>query len=148
METVANSLEVFNDAAGVFIQSIHPKAAGATLITLSGELGAGKTAFVKAAAKTLGVREEVTSPTFVLLKAYELPSKPGGGGFARLIHVDLYRLEKSGDLAPLHFDEYLAQADNLIMLEWPEKGGDALSTPDVRIAIETLPSRERKISYA
>lgn len=146
MEAVAHTLLAFNEAAGTFTKTIHPKSSGATLVTLSGELGAGKTAFVKEAAKTLGVTEDITSPTFVLLKSYAL--LPANSGFAHLIHIDAYRLESGKEIAPLRFDEYMQQADNLIMLEWPEKVGDALPVPDVRITIETLPDGGRKITYA
>lgn len=146
METLVRTLEAFTTAAGTFAAGLSPKPEGATLVTLSGELGAGKTAFVKAAAKALGISEDVTSPTFVLLKSYELPRK-SEDGFARLIHIDAYRLEGGVELAPLHFDEYLAQADNLIMLEWPEKVSDALPVPAVRVGVEAMPDGARKITY-
>lgn len=144
MEMTGKSLEAFTEAAADFAKDLRPRSEGATLITLSGELGAGKTAFVKAAARALGVKEDVTSPTFVLLKSYDLPS---GNEFGRLVHIDAYRLESGEQLTPLRFDEYMKDAANLIMLEWPEKLADALPVPAARIGIETLPDSMRRITY-
>jgi tRNA threonylcarbamoyladenosine biosynthesis protein TsaE len=143
MESTDHALAEFLQAAGTFGKSLKRKARGATLITLTGELGAGKTAFVKAVARSLGVVEDVMSPTFVLLKSYPTD----GTVFERLIHIDAYRLKSGEELTPLHFDEYMRKAENLIMLEWPEQVADALPTPDVQIAIHTLPDGSRKVTY-
>ncbi len=147
MEQAAHSLEEFDQLATVFVQSLSKKTTGATLVTLSGELGAGKTAFTKAVAKALGVKDDITSPTFVLMKIYELPAPAAGAGFRRLIHIDAYRLENGAEFAPLRFDELTQEADNLIMLEWPEKVADVLPEADVRISIEALPDGSRKITH-
>jgi tRNA threonylcarbamoyladenosine biosynthesis protein TsaE len=150
MEATTHSLADFEAQAASFVRGFTP-GAQATLVTLSGELGAGKTAFVKAAAKALGVAEDITSPTFVLLKKYDLPPNQGVTlipGFKRLVHIDAYRLESGKDLAPLRFDELLQEADNLIMLEWPEKVADALPSPAAHVSIETLDENSRKITYA
>ena len=116
---------------------------GSTLVTLSGELGAGKTAFTKTVAHALGVEEIVTSHTFVLEKNYPL----SGQLFKRLIHIDAYRLEKGEDLAPLGFDELMQDSGNLILLEWPEKVARALPEPSVKISIIANPDGSRIISY-
>ena len=115
----------------------------ASLVTLQGELGAGKTAFTQAVARALDVTETVTSPTFVLEKIYLL----NGRQFKRLIHIDAYRLEKAGDLAPLGFDELVQDAGNLILLEWPEKVSDALPIPAVRISFVAHTDGSRTITY-
>src|SRR3989338_8753227 len=103
MQKLIRTLAELEAEAARFARELVPRNTGATLVTLSGELGAGKTAFVKAVAKALGVGEVVNSPTFVLEKIYPLPlfSQKSGKGFKRLIHIDAYRLEKGGDLAPL-----------------------------------------------
>jgi len=85
----------------------------------------------------------VTSPTFVLEKIYLL----NGRQFKRLIHIDAYRLEKAGDLAPLGFDELVQDAGNLILLEWPEKVSDALPIPAVRISFVAHTDGSRTITY-
>src|ERR1700683_2680478 len=103
METVTRIIptadEVEHEARN-FLQTLEPRADGATLITLSGELGAGKTTFTQAVAKALGVEDIVNSPTFVIEKVYNLPE---GKGFHRLVHIDAYRLTSNGELAALGF---------------------------------------------
>jgi tRNA threonylcarbamoyladenosine biosynthesis protein TsaE len=144
MDKLLPNLSVLQAEAAQFAQAQAPRAERATLVTLSGELGAGKTAFVKAAAKALGVAEELTSPTFVIQKNYDLEGQP----FKRLVHIDAYRLKSGAELAPLHFDETLKQAENLIMLEWPSMVADALPSADVRITLSVNQDGSRAISYA
>lgn len=94
---------------------------GALVVGLSGHLGAGKTAFVKAVAAELGVTETVTSPTFVIMKMYEVPgSASASAAFWRLVHIDAYRLERHADLEALRLEELASDPHNLIMIEWPE----------------------------
>lgn len=143
MEKEVRTLAELEAEAGRFVRGLAPADAQATLVTLSGELGAGKTALVKDAAKFLGVEEIVTSPTFVLEKIYLLNEQK----FKRLIHIDAYRLEKGADLAPLGFDELMQDAGNIILLEWPEKVADALPSPAVKISIVANPDGSRTISY-
>ena len=142
MERVT-TLKELDTAAAHFIQTLSP-ISGATLVTLTGELGAGKTAFVKAVAKAFGVEEVVNSPTFVLEKIYGLPKGP----FKRLIHIDAYRLEKGEDLAPLGFDELMQDSGNLVMLEWPERVAGALPKPVRALTLTVEPDNTRTISYA
>lgn len=144
MEKRVKSLEEFNAEARDVVLPLAPQDDKATLITLSGELGAGKTAFTKAAAAALGVGEVVNSPTFVLEKIYQLPA---AGAFKRFIHIDAYRLEGGAELAPLGFDELMREPGNLVFLEWPEKVARALPQPARAISIR-LENGARVISYA
>lgn len=88
----------------------------ATLITLSGDLGSGKTTLTKEIAKELGVKENIISPTFVIMKSYKTTDKV----FKNLIHIDAYRLNHSQELINLGWKELLENKDNLIIVEWPE----------------------------
>ncbi len=144
MGKTVRTLAEFEAEATRFVGALARREDRATLVTLSGELGAGKTSFAKVVARSLGVEETVNSPTFVLEKIYLLP---GRSLFKRLVHIDAYRLSKGSELASLGFDELMQDADNLILLEWPEKVSDALPVPDARISITALSDGSRTISY-
>jgi tRNA threonylcarbamoyladenosine biosynthesis protein TsaE len=143
MEKVVHTLEEFEQEAARFAQTLAPDTTGATLVSLIGELGAGKTTFTKAVAKTLGIEEIVNSPTFVLEKIYALPETQP---FKRLLHIDAYRLESGAELSPLGFTALLEDRENLILLEWPQKVMDALPQPAVEISIVVHDS-SRTITY-
>lgn len=143
MEMTVATLEDLSAEAEHFVRSLAPRADGATLVTLAGELGAGKTAFAKAAARALGIEEAVTSPTFVLEKIYELSTGP----FKNFVHIDAYRLEGGNALGPLGFDEIMCESGNLVFLEWPERVADALPAPAARVTIRANEDGSRTISY-
>ncbi|MDO8593785.1 MAG: tRNA (adenosine(37)-N6)-threonylcarbamoyltransferase complex ATPase subunit type 1 TsaE [bacterium] len=145
MQKEIKTLAELEKEAKSFVDKLMPKDDSAILVTLSGELGAGKTSFTKAVAHALGIEEVVTSPTFVLEKIYQLGGETPK--FERLIHIDAYRLEKGADLAPLGFDELMRDAGNLILLEWPEKVSDMLPAPVMQISLVTNPDGSRTITY-
>ncbi|MDE1944483.1 MAG: tRNA (adenosine(37)-N6)-threonylcarbamoyltransferase complex ATPase subunit type 1 TsaE, partial [Patescibacteria group bacterium] len=146
MTATIRTLEELAAEAKRFALAVKPKERSATLVTLSGELGAGKTAFAGAVAKALGVGEAVTSPTFVLEKIYALPVCDIERGFDRLVHIDAYRLAGAAELAPLGFDELMRDAGNLILLEWPEQVGlDADPRVAERVRLELQADGSRTI---
>lgn len=144
MERFLPDLDALTKEARTFVARLAPRERGATLITLSGELGAGKTSFAQGMAAALGVSGPVTSPTFVLEKVYQLHGTP----FSRLIHIDAYRLTGGEELRALGFDEIMGDARNLVVLEWPEKVADLLPAPLHRITLLVPDSGGRSISYA
>lgn len=97
MKYISHSIEDTQKIANDFVSKLYTKDSGATVVGLSGDLGAGKTAFTKCIAKSLGVEDTVTSPTFVIEKIYELQNQK----FTHLIHIDAYRLDKSDELLNL-----------------------------------------------
>lgn len=107
--------------------------AGPVLMTLSGELGAGKTTLVRAILRGLGHRGPVPSPTYMLLEPYEA----GGWGIA---HVDCYRLQRPSELENLGLRDWLS-GRRLTLLEWPENAAEALPVPDIRIVIRATQAR-------
>ncbi len=124
---VSNSLEETRKIAVGWLRDISTKYDNtetneALLIGLSGHLGAGKTAFVKMVAKELGVKEEITSPTFVLMKIYEI-ADVGHLQWKHLVHVDAYRLERPEELEALRFEDVIGDKNNLVLVEWPEQVG-------------------------
>lgn len=138
------TVEILQAEATRFAERLAPRAGTATLITLSGELGAGKTTFTQALARSLGVTEPVTSPTFVLEKVYELPES---AAFSTLVHIDAYRLEGDRSLEPLDFTTLMQDPGTLILLEWPEMVATQLPAPAARLRLEVA-GEGRTISYA
>ncbi len=100
-----------------------PQQSQATIIGLSGDLGSGKTTFVQAVARALGIAEPVTSPTFVLEKKYSIPPT-AKSIFTHLVHIDAYRLASPTELVTLGFSDITADSAALIFIEWPERLGD------------------------
>ena len=113
-------------AAKSVLTQLRPKKEGATLITLSGELGAGKTTFVQTLAREMGVTETVQSPTYVLMKKY----KTAHPEFETLIHIDAYRLNGKKEFAALKPESFLSDQKTLICVEWPERVEGALPQAD------------------
>lgn len=121
---ISNSLEDTQKIASDWLCIIlnrYSNSDEAVVAGLSGHLGAGKTAFVKALAKELMIDEDVTSPTFVIMKVYEIPKR--ALPWKRLVHIDAYRLEKIQELEALRYEELVADPHNLIVIEWPENVG-------------------------
>jgi tRNA threonylcarbamoyladenosine biosynthesis protein TsaE len=131
------------EEAARFARGLSPRLTAATVVTLSGDLGAGKTAFVKAAARELGVREHVTSPTFVIMKIYPLHHQK----FKKLVHIDAYRLKGEHHLHVLGWDDLLADSHSLIFVEWPEQAGSAIPADAIRISLRYSGEHEREIEY-
>ncbi len=92
---------------------------GSHIIFLQGDLGSGKTVFVKGLSEGLGVKDVVNSPTFVIMKVYETKNNK----FKRLVHIDLYRLDKvdEDDLVNLGIKEYMDDPKSLVVIEWAER---------------------------
>jgi tRNA threonylcarbamoyladenosine biosynthesis protein TsaE len=111
-------------------------AAGSNVLALSGELGAGKTTFVKALVAALGIDGRVQSPTFVIMRRFDVPAaSPASKAFDRVVHVDAYRLESPQELARLGFAELCNDPRTLVALEWPEQAGDLVPPDATKIAL-------------
>lgn len=143
MATSVHDLQEFQAEAVRFALTLQVRAGHATVVALAGELGAGKTTFVQAAAHFLGIEFPVTSPTFVIEKIYELNSAK----WKRLIHIDAYRLNGAHELEALGWKEIAADPDNLILIEWPERVAELIPADAYRISF-TSTGDSRTISYA
>ena len=132
MERVTSSPEETEALAADLAASLHP----GDVVGVSGELGAGKTTFVRGAARALGGSAPVSSPTFTIGHRYEAAMP--------VAHLDLYRIagldpEEWGDLEP-YFDGTVA------FVEWPEHGGDWLPRPRVRVTLEHVDAQHRRVT--
>jgi len=135
----------------------------ATVLSLEGDLGAGKTTFTQGFGKFLGVKEQIQSPTFVILKIYPVtpPNPPlvkgrsfslipsfirrGKGRYSNLVHVDAYRL-KSKDFKIFGWKNFIKNKDNIILVEWGNKIKNILPKNSLRIIFKHIGhSNERLI---
>ncbi|TCI25342.1 tRNA (adenosine(37)-N6)-threonylcarbamoyltransferase complex ATPase subunit type 1 TsaE [Exiguobacterium sp. SH3S2] len=107
-----------------------------TVITLNGDLGAGKTTFTQGFAKGLGVTRNVNSPTFTIMKQYQ--------GRLPLYHMDVYRLEDTGD--DIGLEEYI-NGDGVAIVEWSNLIESSLPTERLAITIERTGDEERSITF-
>jgi tRNA threonylcarbamoyladenosine biosynthesis protein TsaE len=154
MEHISNSLEQTAKIADEMAEKISLEDAhgeGATVVGLYGDLGAGKTTFMKYFAKHFGVEEEVQSPTFIIMRIFEIPkSKMEGENlkFNKLIHIDAYRLESGEELLKLGWNELISHPNNLICVEWPEKVSEILPEHFMLRFEHSESENERKISLA
>jgi tRNA threonylcarbamoyladenosine biosynthesis protein TsaE len=123
----------------------HPSAGWATVLALEGTLGAGKTTFTQGLARAMGVREKIQSPTFVLLKMYDLPKAKNG--FFRFLHLDLYRLNTIRDLKPLRLKELFHDEHALVVIEWPERARGAIPKRAHWISFKHGPGKARTVLY-
>lgn len=121
-------------------QDLLGSLADKNILALSGNLGAGKTTFVKFLAKALGLEENITSPTFVLLKAYEVDF----ADFKKFVHVDCYRLDAKEDLVDIGLQDYVADSSNLVLIEWADKINNLPSDRVLNIQIQILGETARK----
>ena len=108
-----------------------------SLILLKGELGTGKTLITKGAVSALGYQGEVTSPTFNLVQEYQ--------GEVEIIHMDLYRLDKTKELLEIGFEDYLNR-NAVIFIEWPELAFPLLPADFIFINIEKISADKREIT--
>jgi tRNA threonylcarbamoyladenosine biosynthesis protein TsaE len=116
------------EIAKIFLGEILEKHAGrkcAMVVGLSGELGAGKTAFTQAIAKHLGVKNKVNSPTFVIVKKYPLKKSKN---YKFLFHIDAYRLKNEKELLYLGWEEIIRKKEHLVFIEWPENVSKIIPT--------------------
>jgi len=114
-------------AAGTALAAALPAGANGLLVTLAGELGAGKTTLARAMLRYWGVTGTVRSPTYTLVEPYQIDGRT-------ILHFDLYRLGGPAELEALGYRE-LRAGSALSLLEWPERGGDAVGPADIACEI-------------
>lgn len=130
------SLKGLDDAARSFLN----EAGGVTVIAFSGEMGAGKTTFIQALCRQLGVTVEVNSPTFSLVNEYFTPEGDS------IYHFDLYRIETPEELFDMGYEEYFFSG-SLCLIEWPEKASELIPHDALRVSILIGDNESRLIQF-
>ncbi len=101
-----------------FAKKFSKKLNGGEIIGLVGDLGAGKTVFAKGIAAGLGIKKNISSPTFVLMKIYPVKKNQQ---IKFLIHIDAYRIKKRQDIIAIGADEYFNNSETITIIEWADK---------------------------
>ena len=136
MEITINSIDEIAQAARDFKAAIGDH----RVIAFHGEMGAGKTTFIKALCAEFGVTDNVASPTFAIINEYLTPSNE------TIYHFDLYRLETIADLQNIGAEDYF-YSGNLCLIEWPELAEPLFPNNVLNVTITVLPDKTRKISF-
>lgn len=119
----------------------------AFVIALNGELGAGKTQFIKGLAQGLGIKQPISSPTFVICKSYKIPGAKKNlcPGFDNFYHLDCYRLRSAAEAGTINLKEIIASARNLVVIEWPQAISGMLPVNTLWLDFETISKNSRQV---
>ena len=134
MQEFITTSESETEALGAKLAASLP---GGSVVAMYGDLGAGKTAFVRGMARGMGLQVRVSSPTFTIVNEYL--------GQRDLIHFDMYRLSGADELFDIGWEDYLARGA-VCAVEWSENVEDAFFGDEIRVRIEKLSDTGRKIT--
>jgi len=141
-----------------FAKEISSKLKGGEVLALTGDLGSGKTTFTKGLAKGLDIKENITSPTFVLLKQYKVRVKSKSKRNKTLTqasvserpltltHIDCYRMKSVEDALSIGITDYIGKSENICVIEWSEIIDKLLPKDTIRIKFEHVDENKRKVS--
>lgn len=132
-EYITNSSEETQKLGGELAQKLK----GGDFVAFYGDLGSGKTTFIQGMAKTLGINRRIISPTFIIVRHYEL----NNGSF---YHVDLYRTVTKHDLLGVGLDQIINNQENITALEWAEKMGDMLPKKRIDVRFKYLRGENKR----
>ena len=135
MEIKINSLADIDEAARTFINNMGD----ARVFAFYGSMGAGKTTFIKAICRCMGVEDVITSPTFSIVNEYS-------AGERTIYHFDFYRIKKLEEVYDMGYEEYF-YSGNTCFLEWPELIEDILPDDAVRVKIECAEDETRTVRF-
>lgn len=144
---ISQSLKETKKIAADFLAAVKDQSSAprAMVIGLSGELGAGKTAFTQAIATSLGIKERVLSPTFIIMRRYAI--NPPYGNFVFLYHWDCYRLEQATEITALGWPAILDDPANIVIVEWPEKIQALWPAGYWRVRFKVLSPKKREMNF-
>lgn len=136
MEIKIESLDKINDAAIEFIKAMGDN----TVFAFRGEMGAGKTTFIKAICENLGVTDTINSPTFAIVNEYRSESGE------LVYHFDFYRINKIEEAYDFGYEDYF-YSGSLCFIEWPERIEELLPKDTVNVSIKIDEDDSRKVSF-
>ncbi len=142
---ISNDKEMQDFAKDFLHKSLETTSDHSRVVALHGELGAGKSTFVRAIARELGITEKVTSPTFNIMKTYKLSTSTTK--FKDLVHIDAYRLKEERETELLDWQELIADPKNLIFIEWPENIANAIPADAGHLYFKYIDEETRSIKY-
>lgn len=140
---LSNSSQSTQEIAKKFVQETLPKLnffKKAIVVELRGELGAGKTTFLKGFAAGLGLKDKILSPTFLIARRFPVKKF----NFENFFHVDCYRINKPDEIKNIGLKEALKERKNIVAIEWPEKIKNLLSKESIKINIKINTKNKRK----
>lgn len=137
-EQTLYSLEQLPDLAA----KVAGRLQGGEVLVLQGDLGAGKTTFVQALAREMGVKQQVLSPTFALERQYQTERD------FKLHHFDWYRLNSETEVRELGVEELFGDPASVTVIEWPERAAGLLPEQAIWILFEYVDARTRKITFS
>ncbi len=135
---IVDSLEKIDKGAEEFINFISNSDLQSNIFAFYGNMGAGKTTFITALCRVLGVEDSVNSPTFTIVNEYRAKR-----GFP-IYHFDFYRINKVSEAYEIGIDEYFG-GDGLCFIEWPQKIDSILPEEIINVTINVLPDGSRQI---
>jgi tRNA threonylcarbamoyladenosine biosynthesis protein TsaE len=129
-----------------FGQELAVSLSGGSVVALSGDLGAGKTTLTQGLLEALGVSGPYTSPTFVLMKRYDVDSERYRS-IRRIYHADAYRIGTQ-EMLSIGWEEWIEDSEGIVIIEWPERIADIVPETAVNVSLEWLDESRRKITVA
>ena len=139
-ESITNSKEETIRFGYDLVKSLSP----GTVIALAGDLGAGKTTLTQGMLAGFGVLPPYTSPTFVIMKQYDIVPK-NHQHIKRIYHVDAYRIGTQ-EMLSIGWEEWMEDAEAIVIVEWPERIADTIPDSALTISLEWVDESRRKIT--
>jgi tRNA threonylcarbamoyladenosine biosynthesis protein TsaE len=142
-EFITNNLSQTKTSGKILAQEVlktKPKKT-AFLLCLEGDLGGGKTTFLQAFGKGLGIKDRILSPTFVILRRFQIPDSR----FQNFYHIDCYRIEDQKEILDLGFRGVVKNSENIVAIEWADKIKEIIPTGAIWIKFEFIDKNKRKI---
>jgi len=121
---------------------------GALIIGLKGDLGGGKTTFLQGLAKGLGIKQKILSPTFIIIRKFQIQSAKWRTKFKNFYHIDCYRIQKPGEIIKLGFEEIISNPQNIVAIEWADRIQKVLPLETIIFKFGFINQKTRKITVS